>query len=107
LINISKINNLLPDLEKQPVMNSSQKHKHDGKGKSVRIFLDTKGRKGKSVTIISGLQHNPKTMEDIARILKQHCGAGGTVKDGNIEIQGDNRERVAEKLREIKYIVNL
>jgi len=107
LINISKINNLLPDLEKQPVMNSFPKNKHDGKGKSVRILLDTKGRKGKSVTIISGLQHNPKTMEDIARILKQHCGAGGTVKDGNIEIQGDNRERVAEKLREMKYIVNL
>ena len=61
---------------------------HNGKGKSVRVHLDTKGRKGKSVTIVAGLQHNPETMEKIARFLKQHCGAGGTVKEGTIEIQG-------------------
>lgn len=78
---------------------------HDGKGKSVKIFLDTKNRKGKSVTIISGLQHNPATMEEIAKILKQHCGAGGTVKNGEIEIQGDQRERVTEKMRMMNYVV--
>ncbi|MGA2625312.1 MAG: translation initiation factor [Bacteroidota bacterium] len=78
---------------------------HDGKGKTVCVSLDTKGRKGKTVTLISGLQHNPATMEDIARILKQHCGAGGTVKDGNIEIQGDQRVKVTEKLREMHYVV--
>ena len=78
---------------------------HDGKGKSVRISLDTQGRKGKSVTVVSGLQHNPQTMEDLARILKQHCGAGGTVKDGKIEIQGDQRSRVAEKLKSLNYAV--
>lgn len=72
---------------------------------TVRVLLDKKGRKGKIVTIVSGLQHNPTTMEEIARVLKQHCGAGGTVKDGNIEIQGDQIARVKEKLREINYIV--
>ena len=76
---------------------------HNGKGKSVRVFLDTKGRKGKTVTVVAGLQHNPETMEKIARLLKQHCGAGGTVKEGTIEIQGDNRGRVAEKLRSMNY----
>jgi predicted translation initiation factor SUI1 len=81
------------------------KCEHDGKGNSVHVLLDTKGRKGKSVTIVSGLRHNPGTMEDIARILKQHCGAGGTVKEGKIEIQGDQRTRIAEKLKELNYLV--
>ncbi len=76
---------------------------HDGKGKTVRVLLDTKGRKGKSVTLVIGLQHDPATMEKIARVLKQHCGAGGTVKEGVIEIQGDNQNRVKEKLLEMNY----
>ena len=76
---------------------------HDGKGKKVKVWLDTKGRKGKVVTIVSGLMHNPDTMEDIARMLKQHCGAGGTVKNGTIEIQGDQRERVINKLKALNY----
>lgn len=78
---------------------------HDGKGKKVRVWLDTQGRKGKMVTMVSGLMHNPDTMEDIARVLKQYCGAGGTVKDRVIEIQGDQRNKVRDKLREMNYIV--
>ncbi|MBI1807259.1 MAG: translation initiation factor [Ignavibacteria bacterium] len=78
---------------------------HDGKGKKVRVSLETVGRKGKAVTIVSGLQHNPSTMTEIARILKQHCGAGGTVKGMEIEIQGDQRNRVTEILRQMNYIV--
>lgn len=78
---------------------------HDGKGNKVRVWLDTHGRKGKVVTVVSGLLHNPDTMEDIARLLKQYCGAGGTVKNRNIEIQGDHRQRVGEKLRDLNYVV--
>lgn len=78
---------------------------HDGKGAKVRVYLDTKGRKGKAVTIVTGLRHNPDTMDDIARMLKQHCGAGGTVKDGDVEIQGDQRVRATEKLRSLNYEV--
>ena len=78
---------------------------HDGKGRKVRVWLDTQGRKGKTVTVISGLMHNPDTMEDLARALKQYCGAGGTVRDRNIEIQGDQRKRVEEKLKELNYVV--
>ncbi len=84
---------------------NDQKFTHDGKGKTVRIFLETKGRKGKSVTIVADLQHNPVTMEEIERILKQYCGAGGTIKEGNIEIQGDQRGRVAEKMKEMNYVM--
>ena len=79
---------------------------HDGKGKKVKIRLETHGRKGKIVTIVSGLVHNPDTMEDIARILKVYCGAGGTVRDREIEIQGDQREQVTKKLRDLNYIIS-
>jgi len=54
---------------------------------------------------VSGLRHNAATMEEIGRILKQLCGAGGTIKEGKIEIQGDQRERVSAKLRELNYDV--
>jgi translation initiation factor 1 len=96
---------LLPEsMRNRPVTpEPAKKKEHDGKGVKVRVYLDTKGRKGKAVTMVVGLRHNPDTMDDIARILKQHCGAGGTVKDGAIEIQGDQRVRAAEKLSSLNY----
>jgi translation initiation factor 1 len=105
LHSLDELRNLLPESGPEPVKQVPKNKGHDGRGKTVRVALDTKGRKGKSVTLVSGLQHNPDTLEDIARILKQHCGAGGTVKEGNIEIQGDNRVRVAEMLRAMNYLV--
>ena len=81
------------------------RQKHDGKGRKVRLELDTHGRKGKTVTMVIGLQHNPATMEDIARMLKQFCGTGGTVKQENIELQGDQRIRAAKILKDMNYVV--
>jgi translation initiation factor 1 len=89
----------------QPIDLPPTKNQHNGKGSTVRVQLDMHGRKGKSVTIVSGLRHNPTTMEEISRILKQYCGAGGTIKEGKIEIQGDQRARVTEKLIQMHYIV--
>ncbi len=108
LTTLADLEQLLPESERPkvpPPPPGVKKHGHDGKGKTVRVFLDNKGRKGKTVTVVSGLYHNPDTMDDIARILKQHCGAGGTVKDMTIEIQGDQRERAKEKLEDLNYIV--
>lgn len=102
---LSELEQLLSSSEREQLQSASGHRNHDGKGKIVRIRLDAKGRKGKQVTLVDGLQHNPDTMEEIARILKQHCGAGGTVKQGTIEIQGDQRQRVGEKLRELNYEV--
>ena len=65
---------------------------------TAKIRLDRKGRKGKSMTIIEGLQVNPQHLNDIARELKQHLGTGGTAKQGVIEIQGDRRDQVEAKL---------
>ena len=92
-------------LESQPGTSPLQKQKYDGKGKTVHLALETHGRKGKTVTIISGLIHNPMTIENMARMLKQFCGTGGTVKEGKIELQGDQRARAAEKLKEMNYVV--
>ncbi len=105
LSSLSDLGQLLTDPERKQLLPEVKKHEHDGKDKTVRVSVDAKGRKGKCVTIIEGLQHNPATLAEIARILKQYCGAGGTVKEGTIEIQGDQRERVAEKLREMNYVV--
>jgi translation initiation factor 1 len=106
LNSLSDLQQLLPESGQQQLsLAMPQKPEHDGKGKQVSVLLETKGRKGKSVTVVAGLQHNPSTIEDIARILKRHCGAGGTVKVGTIEIQGDQRVRAAEKLRQMNYVV--
>jgi translation initiation factor 1 len=100
---LSDLAKLLPPGESAPA--PAPTAGHDGKGKTVRVTIEKKGRKGKTVTLVTGLQHNPQTIEEIARTLKQHCGSGGTVKDGVIEIQGDQRERVADRLRAMHYVV--
>jgi translation initiation factor 1 len=107
LQSLSDLSQLLSEEEKKKLEQSVPKTPkgHDGKGRSLRVFIDRNGRKGKSVTIVAGLQHNPDTMEDIARTLKNYCGAGGTVKDGNIEIQGEQVARVKEKLLQMNYAV--
>ena len=59
------------------------------------------------VTVIRGLPGQGGTLATLARDLKGLCGAGGTVKDGAVEIQGDHRERLAERLRAQGYTVKL
>ncbi|MBI4429871.1 MAG: translation initiation factor [Ignavibacteriales bacterium] len=103
LKSFSDLHRLLPDSAE--LRQGTPHRPHDGKGRVVRLSLDTKGRKGKTVTLVLGLQHNPQTMREISRILKEHCGAGGTVKGGTIELQGDQRTRAAEELRKMNYVV--
>ncbi|MBI4970737.1 MAG: translation initiation factor [Candidatus Omnitrophica bacterium] len=69
----------------------------------VRVYLDTHLRRGKEVTIVEGLRHHPQMIEDIAAELKRALGAGGTVRAGRIEIQGDHRDKVSEKLTAMGY----
>lgn len=68
-----------------------------GDGK-VRIALDKKGRRGKSVTLITGLALGDAELKSLAKELKKRCGGGGAVKNGAVEIQGDHRQAVAEFL---------
>jgi translation initiation factor 1 len=70
---------------------------------TAAISRDRKGRKGKTVTVIRDLQLTPEDLQSLARLLKQACGSGGTVKEGAIEIQGDHREKIAARLRSLGY----
>lgn len=65
----------------------------------VRVRLETKGRKGKGVTVISGVPLAPPELAALSKQLKQRCGSGGTVKDGTIEIQGDHGATIIEVLK--------
>lgn len=65
----------------------------------VRAGRETKGRKGKGITVITGVPLDEPGLKELARQLKEMCGAGGTLKDGVIEIQGDHREVLLEELK--------
>jgi translation initiation factor 1 len=71
----------------------------------VRIGRATKGRKGKGVTVITGIPMEDGPLKGLARTLKQKCGSGGTVKAGTIEIQGDHRELLTAELQAMGYTV--
>ena len=73
----------------------------------ARIRRETKGRKGKGVTTISGLLLEEKELKALAKELKKVCGTGGAVKDHVIEIQGDNRDKIKQFLESKKYSVKL
>ncbi len=64
----------------------------------VRVSRSTKGRKGKGVTIITGVPLQGDALKKFAKQLKARCGAGGAVKDGTIEIQGDHRDALVPTL---------
>lgn len=65
----------------------------------VRVSRETKGRGGKSVTLVKGLALDAEALAVLGKQLRTACGTGGTVKDGVIEVQGDHCERVMEALR--------
>lgn len=73
----------------------------------VRLRLETKGRRGKGVTTISGLDLAEAELQQLSRRLRQICGSGGSVKDFVIEIQGDHRQTVQAHLEKLGYTVRL
>jgi len=65
----------------------------------VRVSRETKGRGGKAVTLVRGLALDAAALAALGKRLRSACGAGGTVKDGVLEVQGDHAERVVDWLR--------
>ena len=102
LVYSSEHGKMCPDCN-QPVTKCSCKKnkpqpsqaKNDG---IVRIQRETKGRKGKGVTLITGIPLDDAALKSFAKKLKQRCGAGGAVKDGVVEIQGDHRDMLLDEL---------
>lgn len=71
----------------------------------VRLMRETKGRKGKGVTLITGVPLDNEELKKFAKSLKQKCGSGGTLKNGVIEIQGDHRNVLEKELGRLGYKV--
>jgi translation initiation factor 1 len=69
----------------------------------IGIQATRSGRKGKTVTVISGLQHGDATLNKLLKQLKTQCGSGGTIKDNNIEIQGDHKQKLLQVLSDLGY----
>lgn len=70
---------------------------------TLKVEASRKGRGGKTVTIISGFQEKPETLANLAKQLKAQCGTGGTVKDNEIEIQGEHKQKLLEILKKLGY----
>lgn len=71
----------------------------------VRVGRQTQGRRGKGVTVVTGLPLAGTALDELCTQLKKKCGAGGTVRDGAIEIQGDHRDFLVAELADRGYRV--
>lgn len=87
-----------------PRARTAQKTSGDG---IVRLGREIKGRKGKGVTTISGLDLESRQLKDLAAELKKKCGCGGSIKNGIVIIQGDHRPLLAEELKRKGYKVKM
>ena len=87
---------------KKPVENALQASVRPMQQK-VTVRLERKGRGGKSVTVIDGLQMRQKEREALLKQLKTKLGTGGTVKDASLEIQGDHRDALMAELGKMGY----
>ena len=81
---------------KKKISSSQPDIKIDG---IIRVQREVKGRKGKTVTTVSGFQINADELKKLATQLKRHCGTGGSLKDGIIIIQGDHRDTLIAELK--------
>jgi translation initiation factor 1 len=70
---------------------------------NLRVQASRKGRKGKTVTVISGFQASPETLADLLKQLKTQCGAGGTIEENEILLQGDQAQKLVQILTQMGY----
>jgi translation initiation factor 1 len=72
---------------------------------TIYIRIEKKGRGGKTVTVMDGFTRRQQELEDLASQMKKACGAGGTVRDGGIEIQGDRKMALADFLKKQGFAI--
>lgn len=88
---------------KLPGTNSKEAQTPDPSQQQLRIILDTKHRAGKAVTLVYGFTGSNTDLVELGKKLKSYCGTGGSVKDGEIIVQGDHREKVLQWLQKNGY----
>lgn len=71
------------------------------------VSIDRKQRKGKEVTLVEGFIGTDDDLKELGKTLKSKCGAGGSVKDGEILVQGNVKQKVADLLKDMGYVVKL
>lgn len=74
---------------------------------TIYVHRESSGRRGNAVTLVKNLVLSAEDLKALARKLKQECGTGGTIKEGVIEIQGEQREKIADILRKLGYKVKI
>lgn len=70
----------------------------------LKVRMDTKNRGGKAVTLVQGFAGTEEDLEDLGKKIKNFCGTGGSVKDGEVIIQGDQRDKVMQWLQKNGYL---
>lgn len=87
-----------PDFDYSEVV-QEESHTLPNNQQKLRLNMERAGRGGKTVTLVKGFVGSEEDMSALCKLLKQKCGVGGSVKDGEIIIQGDCRQRLIEILR--------
>ena len=90
--------------KKKKAFKKQQTYPDDG---IVRIRREVKGRRGKTVTSVWGIPLDDNALKQFAKTLKRRCGAGGSVKDGVIVVQGDHRKTLQAEIKNQGYVVKL
>src|SRR5436190_24298753 len=107
LSDFGSLSSLLSDGEKKIIQDreKSEYRNSPGKGEELVIQLDNKNRRGKTVTIITGVGRRAELRERLVHELKTACGVGGTSKDGDIILQGDQRKPATAHLTKLGFAV--